>query len=203
LNFKVVSKVAIAAVVVICFVVGGIMSATDTNTVEPDPYSCAQKQQLGYTLAAAGVVDSWDPAQGELKSVLLTAAMVTLRMVVVPPLVARWFPHLTKEKQAKVRLYVFEITTTTAALVLLSVTGGWRLVFNPASFYPQPTPDEAWELAMSMQTCALIVSFAYLIELASEPDMRYELQLHHVITVIMIAWGIPIKSPKVRHGSPD
>ena len=188
-----ITKVGVTAAVVICFVIGGILEATDTNLVAPDPVTCLQKQTAGYTLATAHAVDAWDPAQMDIKprSSLILVVLVAFRLALVPPFVAHFFAHLVAAKQAKIGNYVFGIFTTTTALVILSCFGGWQLLFDPAQFYPRPTPDQAWDLNVSMFGCGIIMILSYLIELASEPNMRYELKLHHTIAIILILWAFP------------
>jgi hypothetical protein len=190
-HFKLITKVGVTAAVVICFVIGGILEATDTNVVAPDPVTFLQKQAAGYTLATSHAIDAWDPAQIEIKSSLILVVLVAFRLTLVPLFVAHFFAHLVAAKQAKIGNYIFEIFTTTTALVILSCFGGWQLLFDPAQFYPRPTPDQAWDLNVSMGWCGLIIMLSYLIGLAIEPNMRYELKLHHTIAIILILWATP------------
>ena len=124
---------------------------------------------------------------------MVTSIMVVLRCTIIPPLVATRFAHLVEDKQVKICNYIFETITTTTALAIFTWAGVWGLMFSPGSYYPA-SPGNVRLLTIAGGLSNTIISFSYLIEMIVDTTMRYELRLHHALTIMLILWGTPAMS---------
>ena len=189
-RFKLITMAAVVALVVAALIVGGVLEAMDTNTVLVINGTCQQVLDAGYTFGSAGLVKPWDPTQIEVKALMATSIMVVLRCTIIPPLVATRFAHLVGDKQVKICNYIFETITTTTALAIFTWAGIWGLMFSPGSYYPA-SPEKVRLLTIAGGLSSTIISFSYLIEMIVDTTMRYELRLHHALTIMLILWGTP------------
>jgi len=101
-----------------------------------------------------------------------------LRKYVLPLITDALYDDLTDMKKEKVSNYMLEIIGTTAALVLCSLLGFWKLLFQPET-YSDLSPGQAYNLALGGNIMMCCFTTTYSLELAFDQHMRFGLALHH------------------------
>lgn len=136
---------------------------------------------------------------GELKAfafMLVTMmAIVFCFRILAPRLMTRLAPHLDAEKKGKCSVYITELIFTTAALLLIVLTGAW----NPAWLldFQNKSGSSLNKISLGELGAAWICATMYVVELSGEPHMRMSLLAHHfafcsrVLGAVVELWLMP------------
>lgn len=124
--------------------------------------------------------------------VILVATFV-FRKSLIPVIVDYLYDHLSAQKKVKCSNYLLELVTTTIAfLVLFSWGQSWKVIFFPEEVEQtnMHNPDVSRDLASGLFISSSIMVSTYIIELAMDSNFRFELQIHHAVTIFTILWYV-------------
>jgi len=184
--------IAVSALAAVCLTIGGIMAALGAKKGNLLPVTgnltfCALFE-AGVPIAATGEIRIWDPQTWTIIPQLFCIGFALLRLKILPPLVQIWMPGVQAEKQSKVCNYIFELAASTMTLVLFSTYDIWSLLFNIDKYYPA-SAETLRDAAIGGNLALATVIWCYIVEMFAEKNMRFELQLHHVLTIMIIMWA--------------
>eukprot|EP00597_Dinobryon_sp_UTEXLB2267_P000405 CAMPEP_0170075374 /NCGR_PEP_ID=MMETSP0019_2-20121128/12519_1 /TAXON_ID=98059 /ORGANISM="Dinobryon sp., Strain UTEXLB2267" /LENGTH=380 /DNA_ID=CAMNT_0010286295 /DNA_START=1075 /DNA_END=2217 /DNA_ORIENTATION=+ len=166
-------------ITIICIILGAILSYLKVNHSSPYPYPIPDIPTF---------VQLWDASNPQFLMLISIVSIFILRKYLISFFVGWLYKHLPQDKQAKCANYLLELFTETIVLILFSFYGFWTLFFYPPEIIDVTIPMVK-DYATGFFTSANIVVSSYIIEMAFDSAMRYELMLHHWVTITLILWA--------------
>lgn len=124
--------------------------------------------------------------------------ILSLRKLVFEPAAAWLYKGCLVAKQTKLANYMMEVSAETAALVVFSYYGYFQLLFDPGHLSKAPNasmpPEAAADLAFGANLVFVLLISSYLLQMAFDAEMSFELQVHHWTATVMVFWAYYVAS---------